>query len=95
MALSFVNRTLFTCNSEGIIQVLKAHQLDHINYQGQVWNDLFDNVAAWKGHAGITLSSFVIHDGNNLEATLLMTGGNDGNIKVTGPIYLVTTFYSQ
>ena len=52
----------------------------HRQWQG--WNEQYENVADWKGHAGIVLSSFAISSNTGNGAPLLMSGGNDGDIKV-------------
>jgi hypothetical protein len=84
MALSLVDTTLYSCSADGVLQVRVVVRCSsakgHLYYK-KAWNEGFENVADWKGHVGITHSSFPII-GRGEVASLLMTGGSDGNIKV-------------
>jgi len=53
----------------------------------QRFSDTFDCTASWSAHDGILLSS-VIHYVKELDEYRLITGGNDGAIKVRVPCYL-------
>ena len=64
----------------------------------QRYSDTFDCTASWNAHSGIVLSSIITRNANAGECELI-TGGNDGAIKVP-PLYtsrreILTRLYTQ
>ncbi|KAK7441816.1 hypothetical protein VKT23_016478 [Stygiomarasmius scandens] len=60
------------------------------NGQVQCFNGSFDCTASWHAHDGIVLSSIISNDGGRRPA--LVTGGNDGRIKVWDIVLPVPRF---
>ncbi|KAF5327950.1 hypothetical protein D9758_016773 [Tetrapyrgos nigripes] len=67
LSLSLIGSDLYTCSANGQIQ----------RYSGS-----FDCTASWNAHDGIVLSSLITNDFNVPTTFKLLTGGNDGHIKV-------------
>src|ERR1700761_8355292 len=64
---------LYACSANGLVQRFSAS---------------FDCTASWQAHNGIVLSSIITYENQN-NHPYLITGGNDGNIKVF--VWLVGT----
>jgi di- and tripeptidase len=62
------------------------------NGQIQRWSGAFNCISSWQGHDGIILSSVITRMGPNSDSFSLVTGANDGAIKVTPPSKIQQAF---
>ncbi|KAJ7202821.1 hypothetical protein GGX14DRAFT_523684 [Mycena pura] len=66
LSLSMIGVDLYACSANGLVQRFSAS---------------FDCTASWQAHNGIVLSSIITYENQN-NHPYLITGGNDGNIKI-------------
>lgn len=82
LSLSMMHSDLYTCSCNGQIQVCSIPCLAYTRiHHLQRWSSSFDCTESWSAHDGIVLSSIITQ--TQAGAFVLMSGANDGYIKVT------------
>ncbi|KAH0832219.1 glutathione degradosome [Lanmaoa asiatica] len=85
LSLSMVHSELYTCSSNGQIQVRVSEAgwvSQYTNFRGfERWSPTFNCSASWSAHEGIVLSSIVTHS-SQANGFVLVSGANDGFVKI-------------
>lgn len=88
LSLSMVHSELYTCSSDGQIQVgaqTRSGHPNNTNLRGlKRWSSAFNCTASWGAHEGIVLSS-VVTCSSEANGLVLVSGANDGFVKVSCP----------